>query len=183
MRSPDSDENALGRVVTPSAIAHLRRWHRRADGVAAAGRRAGGRLEGSLPGPVRAFERWLRGPEFVVTSSSLAFYALVSIPPMVLIAVWVAGAVLSDGQLDAVVDAIGQRPRTTSRPTGSSGACSSSAREPAPSPSSRRPGRPRPTAGPWAAPSRPWRRAGGGSPAGRDACSRWGSSRCCRWSS
>ncbi|WP_346619374.1 YhjD/YihY/BrkB family envelope integrity protein [Blastococcus montanus] len=44
-----------------------------------------------VPRPVRRFVGWLRSPEFVTTSSSLAFYAMVSLPPMVLLGFWIAG--------------------------------------------------------------------------------------------
>lgn len=44
-----------------------------------------------LPEPIRRFLAWLRSPEFVTTSSSLAFYAMVSLPPMVLLGFWIAG--------------------------------------------------------------------------------------------
>lgn len=67
------------------------------------------RLERRLPAPVRRFERWLRGPELVITSSSLAFYGLISIPPMVLIAFWLAGVVLPEAQLDTLVDEVARR--------------------------------------------------------------------------
>jgi uncharacterized BrkB/YihY/UPF0761 family membrane protein len=52
-----------------------------------------------LPEPVRRTAGWLRSSEFVVTSSSLAFYAMVSLPPMVLIALWIAGGVVDDDAL------------------------------------------------------------------------------------
>ncbi len=53
----------------------------------------------SLPGPVRHFVGWLRSPEFVTTSSSLAFYALISLPPMVLLGFWIAGWFIDDSTL------------------------------------------------------------------------------------
>lgn len=52
-----------------------------------------------VPEPVRRLVGWLTGPEFFITSSSLAFYALISIPPMTLIALWVAGGFLDDSML------------------------------------------------------------------------------------
>jgi uncharacterized BrkB/YihY/UPF0761 family membrane protein len=45
----------------------------------------------AVPGPVRRLVDWLRSPEFVTTSSSLAFYAMISLPPMVLLGFWMAG--------------------------------------------------------------------------------------------
>jgi uncharacterized BrkB/YihY/UPF0761 family membrane protein len=53
----------------------------------------------ALPAPARRLAGWLRSSEFVVTSSSLAFYAMVSLPPMVLIAFWVAGGLVDDAAL------------------------------------------------------------------------------------
>lgn len=58
-----------------------------------------GRLGDKVPMPVRRFVDWLRGSEFFTTSSSLAFYAMVSIPPMALIALWAAGTIVSDETL------------------------------------------------------------------------------------
>ena len=52
-----------------------------------------------LPEPVRRFAGWLRSPEFVTTSSSLAFYAMISLPPMVLIGFWVAGWFVDESSL------------------------------------------------------------------------------------
>lgn len=52
-----------------------------------------------VPVRVRRVGGWLRSDEFLTTSSSLAFYAMVSLPPMLLIALWVAGAVVPDSTL------------------------------------------------------------------------------------
>jgi uncharacterized BrkB/YihY/UPF0761 family membrane protein len=52
-----------------------------------------------LPEPVRRSAAWLRSSEFLLTSSSLAFYAMVSLPPMVLIAFWIAGAFVDEAAL------------------------------------------------------------------------------------
>jgi uncharacterized BrkB/YihY/UPF0761 family membrane protein len=52
-----------------------------------------------VPEPVRRLVGWLTGNEFTITSSSLAFYAMISIPPMTIIAFWVAGGFLDDGLL------------------------------------------------------------------------------------
>ncbi|SFE56910.1 YihY/virulence factor BrkB family protein [Blastococcus tunisiensis] len=57
-------------------------------------RRVRGRLAQGyhrVPEPVRRSVGWLRSPEFVTTSSSLAFYAMISLPPMVLLGFWIAG--------------------------------------------------------------------------------------------
>lgn len=61
--------------------------HREADRLRQRMRRAWQ----SVPEPVRRFLDWLRSPEFVTTSSSLAFYALISLPPLVLLGFWIAG--------------------------------------------------------------------------------------------
>ena len=52
-----------------------------------------------VPQPVRRFARWLRSPEFITTSASLAFYAMISLPPMVLLAFWVAGWFVDESSL------------------------------------------------------------------------------------
>jgi uncharacterized BrkB/YihY/UPF0761 family membrane protein len=63
----------------------------------------------ALPGPVRTFVDWLRSPEFVTTSASLAFYALISLPPMVLLGFWVAGLLVDDSALQDLGDAVGRQ--------------------------------------------------------------------------
>lgn len=52
-----------------------------------------------VPEPILRFGGWLRGDEFVTTSASLAFYAMVSLPPMALVALWAAGGVISESAL------------------------------------------------------------------------------------
>ncbi|MGY1847912.1 MULTISPECIES: YihY/virulence factor BrkB family protein [unclassified Blastococcus] len=52
-----------------------------------------------VPEPARRFLAWLRSPEFLTTSSSLAFYAMVSLPPMVLLGFWGAGLVVDQSAL------------------------------------------------------------------------------------
>ncbi len=52
-----------------------------------------------VPEPLRRLVGWVTGPEFFITSSSLAFYALISIPPMTIIALWVAGGFFDDSVL------------------------------------------------------------------------------------
>jgi uncharacterized BrkB/YihY/UPF0761 family membrane protein len=76
------------------------------------GRDAGGAVEAvrarartavtRLPEPLEHLVHWVRSPEFFTTSASLAFYAMISLPPMVLIAFWVAGAVVSDASLEGL---------------------------------------------------------------------------------
>ncbi len=57
------------------------------------------RVDRAVPDPVQAFVRWLRSDDFLTTSASLAFYAMVSLAPMALVALWVAGAVVPDSSL------------------------------------------------------------------------------------
>ncbi|MCO7219944.1 YihY/virulence factor BrkB family protein [Klenkia sp. PcliD-1-E] len=71
-----------------------RRWHAVVD---------------RLPGPVVTFGRWLGSPEFSTVSAALAFYALVSLPPMVLIAFWVAGLVVDDATLQGLGNQVSGR--------------------------------------------------------------------------
>jgi uncharacterized BrkB/YihY/UPF0761 family membrane protein len=52
---------------------------------------AGDAVARRTPQPVRKVYGWFTGDEFFTTSSSLAFYALISLPPMTLIALWIAG--------------------------------------------------------------------------------------------
>jgi uncharacterized BrkB/YihY/UPF0761 family membrane protein len=63
----------------------------------------------ALPGPVRTFLTWLRSPEFVTTSASLAFYALISLPPMVLLGFWVAGLFVDASALQDLGNAVGRQ--------------------------------------------------------------------------
>ncbi|OMQ14626.1 hypothetical protein A7K94_0215270 [Modestobacter sp. VKM Ac-2676] len=57
------------------------------------------------------FGRWVRGPEFFTVAASLAFYAMISIPPMVLIAFWIAGAFVDDPTLEGLGSQVdGQTP-------------------------------------------------------------------------
>ena len=53
----------------------------------------------AVPSPVRTFVGWLRSPEFVTTSASLAFYSMISLPPMVLLGFWIAGWFVDDTAL------------------------------------------------------------------------------------
>lgn len=64
-----------------------------------------------MPGPVRRFGRWLVSDELFTTGSSLAFYALLSLPPMVLIGLWVVGVFVDDSALQGLgQDVEGQAP-------------------------------------------------------------------------
>lgn len=60
---------------------------------------------------MRRFGRWLLSDELVTTGSSLAFYAMLSLPPMILVALWAVGAVVPDSALDDLGrDVEGQAP-------------------------------------------------------------------------
>ncbi|TKJ22394.1 YhjD/YihY/BrkB family envelope integrity protein [Blastococcus sp. CCUG 61487] len=59
-----------------------------------------------LPEPVRRALDWLRSPEFITTSSSLAFYAMVSLPPMVLLGFWIAGLFVDESSLRDLGDEV-----------------------------------------------------------------------------
>jgi hypothetical protein len=60
---------------------------------------------------VQRFGRWLIGDELFTTGSSLAFYALLSLPPMVLIGLWFVGVFVDDGSLQSLgQDVEGQAP-------------------------------------------------------------------------
>jgi uncharacterized BrkB/YihY/UPF0761 family membrane protein len=63
----------------------------------------------ALPDSVRTFLTWLRSPEFVTTSASLAFYALISLPPMVLLGFWAASWFVDDAALQNLGSAVGQQ--------------------------------------------------------------------------
>jgi uncharacterized BrkB/YihY/UPF0761 family membrane protein len=54
-----------------------------------------------VPAPARRLASWARSDEALLTSASLSFYALMSLPPMVLVAFWAIGAVAGDGALQA----------------------------------------------------------------------------------
>ncbi|MGY2079810.1 YihY/virulence factor BrkB family protein [Modestobacter sp. SYSU DS0657] len=84
------------------------RLHRLLD----SGRRRTARARERLPRPVVRFGRWLRSPELSTVSASLAFYAMISLPPMVLIAFWVAGVFVSDETLQGLGSEVdGQTPQ------------------------------------------------------------------------
>lgn len=60
------------------------------------------RVDRVVPEPVQAFLRWLRSDDFFSTAASLAFYAMISLPPMVLVALWAVGAFVSDETLQSL---------------------------------------------------------------------------------
>lgn len=55
--------------------------------------------ERHLPGPVARLVRWVRSDESLSTAASLAFFALISLPPMMMIALWIAGLVAGDERI------------------------------------------------------------------------------------
>jgi uncharacterized BrkB/YihY/UPF0761 family membrane protein len=83
---------------------------------AAVERRVSGRLRrwvhewtSHVPAPIRRLARWLVSPELTTTSAGLAFYALISLPPTVLIAFWVAGSFVSDDELKQLGTTLDER--------------------------------------------------------------------------
>lgn len=59
-------------------------------------------LDRRVPDRVRRFGRWLVSDELFTTGSSLAFYALLSLPPMVLIGLWVVSGFVDDSALQSL---------------------------------------------------------------------------------
>jgi uncharacterized BrkB/YihY/UPF0761 family membrane protein len=59
-----------------------------------------------VPRPVRRIVGWARSDESLLTAAALSFYALMSFPPMVLIAFWIVGAVAGKDQLQAAGDTL-----------------------------------------------------------------------------
>ena len=53
-----------------------------------------------VPRPVRRLVGWARSDESLLNAAALSFYALMSLPPMVLVAFWVVGGVAGDAQLE-----------------------------------------------------------------------------------
>lgn len=62
-----------------------------------------------VPEPARRLLAWLRSPEFVTTSASLAFYAMISLPPMVLLGFWIAGWFVDAERLQDLGDEVTSR--------------------------------------------------------------------------
>lgn len=61
-------------------------------------------LERWLPRPAARVVGWARSDEFLLTAASLAFFALVSLPPTALIAFWIAGSVAGDERVRQLGD-------------------------------------------------------------------------------
>ncbi|MGN6244753.1 MAG: YihY/virulence factor BrkB family protein [Motilibacteraceae bacterium] len=59
-----------------------------------------------VPRPVRRIVGWARSDESLLTAAALSFYALMSFPPMVLIAFWIVGAVAGKDQLQSAGDTL-----------------------------------------------------------------------------
>lgn len=55
--------------------------------------------ERHLPGPAARLVTWARSDESLSTAASLAFFALISLPPTMLIAFWVAGALAGEDRI------------------------------------------------------------------------------------
>jgi YihY family inner membrane protein len=58
------------------------------------------RIDRVVPEPIQRFVGWLRSDDFFSTSSSLAYYAMISLAPMVLVALWIVGAFVPDETLE-----------------------------------------------------------------------------------
>ena len=65
-------------------------------------------LERVLPHPVARLVVWARSDESLLTASSLAFYSLVSLPPMVLIAFWAAASVAGEATIEQIGSSVGR---------------------------------------------------------------------------
>jgi uncharacterized BrkB/YihY/UPF0761 family membrane protein len=64
------------------------------------------RLQAHLPVPVRRVISGLRGTDIALLASSLSFYALVSIIPLVILALWLAGVVAGHGEVQSFADTL-----------------------------------------------------------------------------
>lgn len=53
-----------------------------------------------VPEPARRLASWAHSDESLSTAASLAFFSLVSLPPTILIALWIAGAVAGDDRIE-----------------------------------------------------------------------------------
>jgi membrane protein len=80
--------------------------------AASSGRRAASRpadrVVGRLPRSLRGFVERLRHEQAVLDAAGLAFYALVSAGPAVVVAMWVTGLVLGEERLHRVADQVGR---------------------------------------------------------------------------
>ncbi len=95
-----------GRTATDDGSADGAPWSAPVHRGVTSARRRWHRIRGRLPGPVVSFGRWMLSAEFSTVSAALAFYALISLPPMVLIAFWVAGSVVDDAMLQGLGDQV-----------------------------------------------------------------------------
>jgi YihY family inner membrane protein len=55
-----------------------------------------------VPEPVRNLATWIRSDEALSTAASLAFFALISLPPSALIGLWIAGAVAGEARIETL---------------------------------------------------------------------------------
>lgn len=63
-------------------------------------------LERYTPRPVARLVSWARSDESLSTAASLAFFALVSLPPMAVIALWLTSLLVGDQQVDTLGERI-----------------------------------------------------------------------------
>lgn len=59
-----------------------------------------------VPRPVRRLVGWARSDESLLNAAALSFYALMSFPPMVLVAFWIVGGVTGESQLQRTGQAL-----------------------------------------------------------------------------
>ena len=66
------------------------------------------RLQDRLPRPLRDVVRRLRGEDLILSASGLAFYALISMAPLVVVTVWLTSLLAGDQRVRLVSDALKQ---------------------------------------------------------------------------
>ena len=71
-----------------------------------AARSTGGWIRDHLPRPVARVVERIAGEDLLLFAASLAFYALVSLVPVVIVTMWVASLVLGDDRVQAFADAL-----------------------------------------------------------------------------
>lgn len=66
------------------------------------------RIQDRLPGPLRRTVARARGDDILLISAGLAFYALVSIAPLVILTMWITGLVVGEGRIEQFADQLGK---------------------------------------------------------------------------
>jgi membrane protein len=67
------------------------------------------RWQDGLPAPVRRVVVGLQGDDILVLASSLSFYALVSIIPLVILVLWLAGLLVGHGEIQSFADSLAKQ--------------------------------------------------------------------------